>query len=465
MRLAALASGLIVSGCTSFSPDGGMRTVAAITGESINQNVVKVSSEADEAWVQQRVRRLNQGTLSADAAVQIALLNNRDLQGAYNRLGIAEAIRVKQSRPIEPTFIFNRVSTALELDIEREIAASVLSLLTQPMRAEIATAEFERAQLRAAEDTLQLATETRRTYWRAVGSRETVAALTDTETSAQHAASLAAELEKTGALNKLEAARRQVFVVEVEAQLATARQEADRTAERLTQLVGLETASIADKLPRALPPEPRSARTLGAIEREAMDRRVDLQIGRMEVEALARSYGLTRATHFINVLDAAGISKTQKDRGLPSSDGGGFAIDFQVPLFDFGKANMREAEQRYLEAVNRLAQKVIAARSEVREAYGRYRSARAIVAKYEQEVLPLRQTISEETELQYNAMQVDAFTLLAEARARSAAKVASIEAKRNFWLAYTDLGAAVLGGGSGGEGSLTLAAAAGATND
>ena len=68
--------------------------------------------------------------------------------------------------------------------------------------------------------------------------------------------------------------------------------------------------------------------------------------------------------------------------------------------------------------------------------------------KYEREVLPLRKTISEQTELQYNAMQVDAFALLEAARASDAAKVASIEAKRNFWLASTDLSSAVLGGGS-----------------
>ena len=45
-------------------------------------------------------------------------------------------------------------------------------------------------------------------------------------------------------------------------------------------------------------------------------------------------------------------------------------------------------------------------------------------------------------------MQVDAFALLEAARAGAKAKVASIEAKRNFWLASTDLSVAVLGGGS-----------------
>ena len=60
----------------------------------------------------------------------------------------------------------------------------------------------------------------------------------------------------------------------------------------------------------------------------------------------------------------------------------------------------------------------------------------------------MHQAISAETELQYNAMQIDAFALLQAAREQLRAKVAGIEAKRNFWLASTDLSVAMLGGGN-----------------
>jgi outer membrane protein TolC len=130
----------------------------------------------------------------------------------------------------------------------------------------------------------------------------------------------------------------------------------------------------------------------------------------------------------------------------------------EVPLFDFGKANVREAEQRYLEAANRLGQLGVNAASEAREAYGAYHATYAIAKKYESEVLPMHQTISAETELQYNAMQVDAFVLLETARERSRAKVAGIEAKRNFWLASTDLSVAMLGGTLDSEPDAVIAA-------
>ena len=61
--------------------------------------------------------------------------------------------------------------------------------------------------------------------------------------------------------------------------------------------------------------------------------------------------------------------------------------------------------------MNRLGEKAVNARSEAREAYAAYKATRNIVAKYEGQVLPLRQTIAGETKLQYNAMQVDAFAL------------------------------------------------------
>ena len=463
-RALAIASALLLSACKSFSPDGGMSTVAAVTGEGLNKSVVRISSPEIASLAKGKVARLLHAPLSADAAVQIALLNNPGLQAAYNRLGVAEAIMVQTSRPSLPSFAFSRVSTSIELDVERQIVASILSLATWPARSKLAGMRFEQAELRAAEETLRLAAETRRAYIRAVAGRQILIALGAAMASAASSASLSESLTQTGAVSKLDHARRQVFATEMEAQVTAARQQEAAAEERLSRLLGLGGTGLAGVLPNALPALPGHARGLGAVEREAMDRRVDLAVARLEAEALARSFGLTRKTRFINVLDAAGISKTQKDKGESSADGGGFGIAFEVPLYDFGRSRVREAEQRYLEAVNALAEKAVNARSEAREAFGAYKATYAIAAQYEREVLPLRDTISAETELQFNAMQIDAFALLDAARAKAQAQVASVEAKRNFWLAATNLSVAVLGGGGLG-GSPIISADASGTAD
>lgn len=456
---AAIVAATLLSACRTFTPDGGMGTVAMVAGEGLNKNVVRVRSAEEAAAADAAVARLLRAPLSADAAVQIALYNNLGLQAAYNRLGIEEAVNVQASRPPLPTFTLDRVSTSVELDIERQIIGSILSLATWPARSRIAGVRFEQAQLRAAEETLRVAAETRKAYWRAVAARQILAALSKAEGSAHASAALAEDLKQTGALNALDHARRQVFAKEMAAQVTAARQQVSATQERLTRAMGLWGTEVGQLLPSTLPPLGGKTRSLHAVEQDAMDRRVDLAIAKLEVEALAKSFGLTRKTRLINVLDASAISKTQKDTGEPRADGGGFDIAFVIPLYDFGRAGVREAEQRYWEAVNLLGEKAVNARSEAREAYGAYAAAHKIAVQYQSEVLPLRATISRETELQYNAMQVDAFALLQEARADATAKVATIEARRNFWIAATDLSVAVLGGGSMSEDAGTVIAA------
>jgi len=454
---------VLLSGCVTFSPDGGMGPVAGFIGGNLNKDVVKVSVPQDELWARDAVGRLLKKPLTPDAAVQIALLNNRGLQAAYNDLGIAEAVFVANSRPPAPSFSFSYVSTALELDVERQIVASILALVTQPARTKIAADRFAQAQLQAGWETLRVAAETRRAYYRAVAAQEIVAALTGFKSTAESSAELAKKLGETGALNELDQAREQVFYADVTTELAAARQQATIERERLVRLLGLWGYDLDFKLPNALPALPAKPRTLPTVEQDAMDHRVDLQIARIEVEAMARTYGLTRATRFINVLDASGISKTQKDKGSgePHSDGGGFDVAFVVPIFDFGRPRMREAEQRYMQAVNVLAEGAINARSEAREAYQTYRSSYDISGHFQHEVLPLRRTAFDQAQLQFSSMLIDVFALVTESRQLITASVNGVEAKRDFWLAHTDLGVAVLGGGGvGGKGDSFLAAKA-----
>ena len=87
------------------------------------------------------------------------------------------------------------------------------------------------------------------------------------------------------------------------------------------------------------------------------------------------------------------------------------------------------------------------------------------LAHYQREILPLRKIISDETLLRYNAMQIDVFALLAEARQRIAATTAAIEAQRDFWLANTNLVAAVAGTGPAGNTGDSTKTAAAATGD
>jgi outer membrane protein TolC len=434
---------LTVSGCASFSPDGGISAVSDASGVT----VTRLRSPEDEAAARAQIQPLLKKRLSADDAVRVALLNNRELQAAYNALGISEADAVSAQLPPNPTFSIERIAGAGTVELEARVIANIIALATLPAKADIARDRFAQAQLEAANATLRTAAQTRRAYYRAVAAQSLVDFLVQSESAAKSAAQLSTRLGEAGNLNKLDQARNQVFYAELSAQLATARQRASSERESLVRAMGLWGDDVNFRLAASLPKLPARAANLAQVETEAVRRRVDLQVARLEVTALGKSYGLTDATRYLNLLEVAGIAKTMKEGGEKEKERG-FEVEFEVPLFDFGQVRARKAEETYMQAVNRLAAKAVNVRSEARDAYRVYRASYDIAKHYQNEVSPLRKIISDETLLRYNAMQIDVFALLQEARQRINSTMATIEAQRDFFVAQTNLSAAILGGGA-----------------
>ncbi|WP_025032022.1 TolC family protein [Bradyrhizobium sp. DOA9] len=464
-----LARGLLViaalsmSGCAAFSPDSGMTTVSDLTSQTINKDVAFVRSAEGAAAVDSRVRQLLSRTLSVDAAVQIALLNNKGLQAAYNELALAETELVEQSLPPNPVFAVSRITGNGASEIERQVVGDILALATLPFRSEIARERFRGAQLRAALATLRHASDVRRAYVRAVAANEMVGLLTDAKATAESTAQLALKLGETGSLNKLDQAREQVFYAETTADLASARQAAASAREKLARQMGLWDDGLDFRLPNQLPPLPRRPLALPTIEADAVAHRIDLQIARLELAALAKALNLTEATRFVTLLDISGISRRTQDPEGPPFRERGFDLQFQIPIFDGGEVRVRQAAETYNLAFNRLTERAVNVRSEARDAYRVYRSTYDIAGHYQREIIPLRKIITEEMQLRFSSMQVDIFALLTEARQRLAALRGAIDARQRFFLAQADLQTAVNGGGlpaAVGDNPTTVAAAA-----
>lgn len=452
-RSLLLASTLGLSGCASFSADNGMTVVADIAGESLKKDVAFVRSADQAEQASGRVRKLLSRPLTVDAAVQVALLNNKGLQAAYDELALAEGDLVRQSLPSNPAFSISRISGDGASEIERQIVGDILALATLPFRSDIARDRFRAAQLKAALATLRLAADVRRAYFRAVAANELTGLLTDAKATAEATAELAKKLGETGAMNKLDQAREQVFYAETTAELATARQDAASTRERLARLMGLWSNDLGFRIPDHLPPLPRRPLAPPSVEADAVGHRIDLQIARLELVALAKSLDLTEATRFITLLDVAGIDRKTHDPNSAPFRERGFDIQFEIPIFDGGEVRVRQAAGIYNRAFNLLTQQAINVRSQARDAYRVYRSAYDIAGHYQREVLPLRRIITEEMQLRFSGMQVDVFALLTEARQRIASLRAAIAARRAFFLAQSDLQSVVDGGGAGESGA------------
>lgn len=452
---------LAIAGCTTTAasidgisdPVTGFSTVAARTGAVTGKQAVWVQSAEEARAVGERVKSLvRKKTIGPDVAVQAALLNNKGLQAAYAEVGLSAADVWQESLLVNPRISIGMASIGIGRVIETAVTANILALITRPQRVAVADARFRQAQLRAAEETLRLAADTRRAWINAVSAWETVAYLNQAQAAADAASELAKKLGETGAFTKSGQAREHAFNAELAAQTARARLAARLAKEELTRLMGLWGADVDYSVPNALPALPKGAKAKRTIEAEALGNRVDLDIARLELDALAKSYGLANATRHLSdleLLSGVEIEEEKEDDGATRNIvSGNGEIEFVIPIFDAGQASMRQAELSYMQAANLLAEKAVNIRSEARAAYDAYRSTYDIARHYRNSVVPLRRKIEEESVLTYNGMITNTFELLADTRAKIDSTVLSLDAKRDFWLADVDLGTAIHGGGS-----------------
>jgi outer membrane protein TolC len=439
-RIAFLGATALLAGCTSLSPDGGVGDVARLTQERIAQSATVSRRTTQHADVQ----TLLAAPLSADSAVQIALLNNEGLQSSLAELGMTEAEFVQAGRLRNPGFSFVRIRGGGVTEIDRSLTFDIAGLLTLPARTRIERQRFEQAKLQAAAQAVQLANDTRKAFYSVVAAAQAARFADQVRQSAEAGAELAARMRGAGNWSKLDAARQQAFYQDTLTQQARAHLQATTTHEELVRLLGLWGAQLTFALPDRLPDLPKEPRAIQNAEAQALSRRLDVLAARRDMEATAGALGLTKATAFMNVFDAGYANKSTTGQAREN----GYEVSLELPLFDWGDARVARAQAAYMQAVHRTAEIAVRARSEVREAYATYRTAYDIARHYRDEVVPLRKQISDEVLLRYNGMLASTFELLADSREQLASVNAAIDAQRDFWIAETNLQSVMNKGGS-----------------
>jgi len=138
-----------------------MSRVSQLTQERTGHPVVLQRDPQDADAARSRVAELLKTPLTADAAVEMALLNNRSLQQQLGNVGVSEADLVQAGRLRNPAVSLGRLAGGGALEIDRSVMFDVLGLLTLPSRSRIAQGRFDQAQLQAAADAVAVAQQAR----------------------------------------------------------------------------------------------------------------------------------------------------------------------------------------------------------------------------------------------------------------------------------------------------------------
>jgi outer membrane protein TolC len=436
---AIAAAALLLAGCAGVAPDGGFGTVAAGTRERIGAEPRIARDDAAARALQQEVRAMLAGPLDMDGAVRVALLNHPGLQASYWQVGIAQADLMQASRLRNPGFGFRRVGGGGDIEIERSVTVGLAGALTLPLASRLEARRFEQVKLEVAYAIERHAAQTRGAWVDAVAAGQALDYARRVDAAARASADLAGRMANAGNMNRLELARQQLFQAETAATLARAGRQAVDARERLTRLLGLWGQDTLYTLPAHLPELPAAPAELAEIERIALAQRLDVRAARLDAEASAANLGLTRATRFVNALEIGAAGKSES--GQPHERG--YELNIELPLFDWGGARNAKAEAIYMQAVNRVAQAAVTARSEARAGYLGYRNAWEVAAHYRDTIIPLRKRISQEVLLRYNGMLASSLELLADSREQASAVSHYIDALKEFWTAHAELEAAL----------------------
>jgi outer membrane protein TolC len=450
-RVVGLALATALAGCASLEVDRTVADAGALAREAAGDSPRLLRSEGDRREARASVDRLLATPLGIDDAVHIAVVHGASLQASLFDGAARSAAATQSARLPNPVFTFERLlrrdEHGTEKDIGRMLGFSVFELLLLPARLRAADFQQQQLRLRAAGDIVQAAADARQAWVRAVAAQQGAAYAQQVKDSADASAELARRMQAVGNFSKLQRAREQVFYADAVAQLARARQAARGAREALVRTLGLDSQQAERlQLPERLPDLPKAPQDEAALGRTALEERLDVRMARADLEYLARQQGLTRVTSYVDGLHVAAVRNSETGQAPQK----GFELEMKLPIFDFGDARRAEAEATYMAALNRAALVGSHAASQVREAYGAYRTAHDIARHYRDEVVPMRKSIADEMLLKYNGMLIGVFELLADSRAQIAAVMQAIDAERDFWLADAALRSAIIGRPLGG---------------
>lgn len=296
--------------CAKIEPGADFERAAQLIAERTGSAAV-YDPEAD-ALVQGRVDELLADGLTIEEAVQVALLNNRALQSAFQEIGISRADLVQAGLLSNPSFtmMFRLPEGGGRPNSEFGIAQQLVDLWQIPVRKKVARAQLEATILDVSQRAVTLAFDVR------VRAIELLALQRAEEVQRENLRLIEQSLElvqrqyEAGAASQLDINLARGNVIDVQLELLAIRRElqvARAALARLLNLVGNGDAwSLRDTLP--LPAPVRGENLLSL----ALEQRLDARVA----EARVREAEADLRRQWLNVFPSleAGVNLEVSDR-------------------------------------------------------------------------------------------------------------------------------------------------------
>ena len=419
-------------------PEDTFAPVAQDAQERTGRIVIWEREESARQQTLAQVRRLLKRPLTANIAAQIALLNNRGLQSSLEQIGLAESDLIEAKTIPNPDLNLSARfpdKPPSGTDIEWSIAQDFLSILMIPLRSKIASNQLTAVQLRVSDEVTRLVEEAKKTMYELQAAQEILSHLKIEQESQAASLELIQSLHEAGNITDLQLLQQQGEYGQARLEIAQAEAEIRELREKLNRLMGLWGEDTNWKLSPGLPDVPQEDLSVRGLETLAVTQRYDLAAAKAELVSAVRAARLEKTFRWIGALDFG----VDSERDTDSQTITGPTLRLQLPIFNQGQARLVRSEAVLRRAYDKFEQEAVEIRSEVRELRDKLISKRDIAQFYRDQLLPTRRQIRDQTQLLYNAMIVSPLELFTARRLEVNAERGYVEAKRDYWVARTEL--------------------------
>lgn len=431
---------LALAGCSTLGDDGPVRQAAARVAEHTG---VAPQWETDPAGAGVSEQGLAGGAeVDLATAVRTAFARNPRIREARAQLERARADEDAAGRLANPSLGYARLDSANGPgeQVTRSVSLGISDLLLLPARKRFAAGERVRVQGAITHDLLMLRRDVERAWYASAAAGQVAGMRALVARSAEQSAALAERFHAAGNISRLQLAQER-------AAAAGARNDADRAVidalharAELAAAMGVPAEGDWRVAPR-LPAPPDTDYDAQALLPRALAQRPDILAAEQSVMLQADALELARAWRWIGGVDVG----YEHEREAGGGSLRGPTLTFALPLFDQGQPAIARADAALLSARAEAERVRLAARNEVTTGVDALRTLRGIVQRSQHALLPAREAVVARTQEEVNFMLKGVFELLQAKQAEYDGWQQYLENVRDYWLARTDLRAAVGG--------------------
>lgn len=442
-----LSGALVLAGCASSSIRSDVVRIQGLT--EVDGLDGLIASEPRRGAQAAEVQRLLREPLDADAAVRVALLNNRQLRARLREMGVARGAYVQAGllpNPVVEAELLPERNTQLELRLEYDLTDAILA----PLRGRAQSPGVDAARLATAGEVVDLGYQVRSGFYRLQAAEQSLALSQRAFQTFKVSRDAAAAMVQSGGLPELNFAQQEVATEQT--RIAVAELELERIAqrERVHRLLGTTPEETELRVRAPLPAVPEQPGVEGPLVKRALAASLELREIRARLEQLQRKAVVATTAGWLPdiTVDVHALhGQPESAEGSPVDDElrYGAGVSMSVPLFDRqqGVAAGLSAEAAALQ--ERYFGTVVELQSTARELKQRVVSAHQRARTYQEVIVPAQRRVVDQTLLQYNAMQVGIFELLRAHRALLELELAQVGTSLEYWSAAAALEALLKG--------------------